>query len=147
MRSFSVFSVSIIFIIYHIFITCSFINLHKKRSLPLWAKTFSLACYRTYHKISNDSTLIAAHNVGRNCIGDKSFYVTAPRLWNALLKNIQAAKSLTVFKKLLKSHLYPKYWLALCLYLHLFSTFVLWSRWKSMFYVCVYVYYKHSQLR
>ena len=54
------------------------------------------------------STLIVAH-VGRNCIGDKSFYVTAPCLWNALLRNIREAKSLTVFKKMLKSHLYPKY--------------------------------------
>ena len=57
---------------------------------------------------SNDSTLIVAH-VGRNCIGDKSFYVTAPRLWNALPRNIREAKSLTVFKKMLKSHLCPKY--------------------------------------
>ena len=38
-----------------------------------------------------------------------SFYVTAPRLWNALPRNIREAKSLTVFKKMLKSHLYPKY--------------------------------------
>ena len=68
---------------------------------------------------SNDSTLIVAH-VGRNCIGDKSFYVTAPRLWNALPRNIREAKSLTVFKKMLKSHLYPKYCLALCLYFALF---------------------------
>ena len=68
---------------------------------------------------SNDSTLIVAH-VGRNCIGDKSFYVTAPRLWNALPRNIREGKSLTVFKKMLKSHLYPKYWLALCLYFALF---------------------------
>ena len=48
-------------------------------------------------------------HVGRNCIGDKSLYVTAPRLWNALPRNILKAKSLTVFKKMLKSHLYPKY--------------------------------------
>ena len=49
---------------------------------------------------SNDSTLTVAH-VGRNCIGDKSFYVTAPRLWIALptCRNIREAKSLTLFKK------------------------------------------------
>ena len=68
---------------------------------------------------SNDSTLIVAH-VGQNRIGHKSFYVTAPRLWNALPRNIREAKSLTVFRKMLKSHLYPKYWLALCLYFALF---------------------------
>ena len=56
---------------------------------------------------SNDSTLIVVAHVGRNCIGDKFFYVTAPRLWNALPR--WEAKSLTVFKKMLKSHLYPKY--------------------------------------
>ena len=46
---------------------------------------------------SNDSVPIVAH-VERNCIGDKSFYVIAPRLWNALPRNIREAKSL-VFKK------------------------------------------------
>ena len=51
-----------------------------------------------FTRSSNDSTLIVAH-VGRNCIGDKSFYVTAPDLWNALPRNIREAKSLTVFKK------------------------------------------------
>ena len=46
------------------------------------------------------------------------------------------AKSLTVFKKMLKSHLYPKYWLAL------FSTLAVWSRWKGAYkclFVCMYV--------
>ena len=38
-----------------------------------------------------------------------TFYVTTPRLWNALPRNIREAKSLTVFKKMLKSHLYPNY--------------------------------------
>ena len=85
---------------------------------------------------SNDSTLIVAH-VGRNCIDDKSLYVTAPHLWNALLRNTREAKSLTVFKKMLKSHLNPKYWLALCLYFALF--FHICSRWKGEL-KCLFVY-------
>ena len=67
--------------------------------------TFQIS-YRTdsgpVTRSSNDSILIVAH-VGQNCIGDKSFYVTAPRLRNALPRNIREAKSLTVFKKMLKS--------------------------------------------
>ena len=78
------------------------------------------------------------YNVGRNFIGDKSFYVTAPRLWNALPRNIREAKSLTVFKKMLKSHLYPNYWLVLCLHLHFFHL-ALWFRWKDAF-TNVYMY-------
>ena len=54
---------------------------------------------------SNDSTLIVAH-VGRNCIGDKSFYVTAPRLWNALPLHIRTEGSLDVFKKAVKTLLF-----------------------------------------
>ena len=44
-------------------------------------------------------------------IGDKSFYVSAPSLWNSLPRNIREACTLSSFKKVLKSHLYPSYWL------------------------------------
>ena len=44
---------------------------------------------------------------------------------------------------MLKSHFYPKYWLALCLYfVFFFPTLALWSRWKGALkclYVCMYV--------
>ena len=44
---------------------------------------------------SNDSTFIVAH-VGRNCIGDKSFYVTAPRPGGKITDCVQKdVKSLT----------------------------------------------------
>ena len=49
--------------------------------------------------------------VGKNRIGDKSFYVSAPSLWNSLPRNIREACTLSSFKKVLKSHLYPSYWL------------------------------------
>ena len=47
----------------------------------------------------------------KTCIGDKSFYVSAPSLWNSLPRNIREACTLSSFKKVLKSHLYPSYWL------------------------------------
>ena len=58
-------------------------------------------------KVFNTSLLIA--HVGKNRIGDKSFYVSAPSLWNSLPRNIREACTLSSFKKVLKSHLYPSY--------------------------------------
>ena len=59
---------------------------------------------------SADTSLLIAH-AGKICIGDKSFYVFAPSLWNSLPRNIREACALSSFKKVLKSHLYPSYWL------------------------------------
>ena len=39
--------------------------------------------------------------------GDISFYAHGPRLWNQLPKHIREASTLKVFKKLIKSHLFP----------------------------------------
>ena len=78
---------------------------------------------------SNDSTLIVAH-VGQNCIGDKSFCVTAPRLWNALPRNIREAKLLC--SKRCWSLAFIQNTDLLCVYILLcFSTLALWSRWKG----------------
>ena len=119
----------------------AFMETHQIKVFIWFHLAQTQTCHRSYNnwRSSNDSTLIVAH-VGRNCIGDKSFYVTAPHLRNALPRNILEAKSLTVFKKMLKSH-YPKYWLVLCLYLHFLSTLAVWSRWKGAFTnVCMYVH-------
>ena len=56
---------------------------------------------------SKDTTLLRAR-VGKKCIGDKSFCVAAPSLWNSLPRNIREALSLHSFKKMLKCHLYPE---------------------------------------
>ena len=40
--------------------------------------------------------------------GDRSFAIAAPRLWNELPFNTKTAKSIAVFKKLLKTHLMSK---------------------------------------
>ena len=55
---------------------------------------------------STDISLLYIH-MGKNRIGDKSFSASAPKLWNSLPRNIREACSLAVFKKVLKSHLYP----------------------------------------
>ena len=57
---------------------------------------------------SLDTSLLTAH-MGKNRIGDKSFYVSAPLLWNSLPRNIREACTLPSFKKMLKSHFYPSY--------------------------------------
>ena len=74
----------------------------------------------------------------------RQIYVTAPRLWNTFPRNIREAKS-DVFKKMLKSYLYPKYWLALCffsLFFHLCA--LIWMERCiinvcTCMYVCMYV--------
>ena len=43
----------------------------------------------------------------RTSIGDKSFCISGPLLWNSLPKNIREAHTLSGFKKGLKSYLYP----------------------------------------
>ena len=68
-----------------------FQNMHVCLQMHCWKRTKILIGFHLAQtpvtgpitRSSNDSTLIGAH-VGRNCIGDKSFYVTAPRSWNAL---------------------------------------------------------------
>ena len=39
---------------------------------------------------------------------EKSFSLAAPSIWNALPSNIRCSASLPIFKKVLKTHLFPK---------------------------------------
>ena len=39
-------------------------------------------------------------------IGDRAFCAAGPAFWNSVPRNIREASSLTVFKKLLKTHYY-----------------------------------------
>ena len=57
---------------------------------------------------SADASLLIAH-VGKNRIGDKSFYVSAPSLWNSLQRNIREACTLSSFEKVINSLMYPSY--------------------------------------
>ena len=44
----------------------------------------------------------------RTKAGDRTFTVTAAKAWNKLPTLIKSANSLEIFKKLLKTHLFPK---------------------------------------
>ena len=43
--------------------------------------------------------------ISKRSWGDRSFAIAAPRLWNELPIHIKTAKTVTIFKKLLKTHL------------------------------------------
>ena len=43
-------------------------------------------------------------------MGDCSFFITAPKLWNSLPLNIRSAPSVDSFKSLPKKHLFPKHY-------------------------------------
>ena len=47
------------------------------------------------------------YTFSQTSIGDKSFCISGPSLWNSLPKNIREAHTLSGFKKGLKSYLYP----------------------------------------
>ena len=44
--------------------------------------------------------------VGKKVIGDKSFAVAGPAIWNSLPRHVREAVSVSIFKKRLKTHLY-----------------------------------------
>ena len=48
--------------------------------------------------------------VGKKVIGDKSFAVAGPSIWNSLPKSIRESSSINLFKKKLKTHLYNVHW-------------------------------------
>jgi hypothetical protein len=54
---------------------------------------------------SSDKTLLTVR-IGKKIIGDKSFTAAGPAIWNNLPRTIRESTSITVFKKLLKTHLY-----------------------------------------
>ena len=59
-----------------------------------------------FTRSSMDTTLLTSQ-YARTSIGDKSFCISGPLLWNSLPKNIREAHTLSGFKKGLKSCLYP----------------------------------------
>ena len=59
-----------------------------------------------FTRSSIDTTLLTSQ-YARTSIGDKSFCISGPSLWNSLPKNIREAHTLSGFKKGFKSYLYP----------------------------------------
>ena len=57
----------------------------------------------------NENLLCVSHT--KRAIGDCSFSVAGPCLWNALPSHIRFSLSVSIFKKSLKTHLFPTDWL------------------------------------
>ena len=57
---------------------------------------------------SSDTALLRIKKSRLVTFGDKSFEVVAPRLWNALPKDIRESATVDIFKRHLKTHLFKK---------------------------------------
>lgn len=55
---------------------------------------------------SDDQLLLTVPKTKRKLRGDRAFAVSAPKLWNDLPLHVKQASSLSVFKTLLKTHLF-----------------------------------------
>ena len=62
-----------------------------------------------YHLRSCDKLLLDCPRIKtRVTLGDRSFAIAAPTLWNSLPMEVRYATSVTTFKKLLKTYLFSK---------------------------------------
>lgn len=78
------------------------------KNLPNWL--FPLPSVSDMHVHSVNTRQIKQLHVPRcnTCLGNRSFQVAAPTLWNSLPNDVKHATSLTSFKKRLKIHLLGK---------------------------------------
>ena len=53
-------------------------------------------------RLRQSGRLILRQHIARKCVGEQSFKVVAPKLWNTLPEELRAAQSLIVFKHQLK---------------------------------------------
>ena len=57
---------------------------------------------------SSSSFTLQVPRTKLKCAGDRSFAACAPKIWNSLPDHLTSAKTLTLFKKQLKTHLFKK---------------------------------------
>ena len=59
---------------------------------------------------SSSQILLQPYNATKTekTLGDRAFQVASPRLWNGLPYDIRNAKTMDVFKSLVKTHLFKK---------------------------------------
>ena len=65
---------------------------------------------RTGLRSSTDSTRLQEHRIHHGTLqsaANRSFYFSAPKLWNTLPPALRSVASVNVFKKQLKSHMFP----------------------------------------
>ena len=55
---------------------------------------------------ANDESQLQIHASNNVTMGDRTFSIYAPRIWNDLSKEIRTAKSITIFKSQLKTYLF-----------------------------------------
>ena len=63
---------------------------------------------RTGLRSSSDTTLLTIPRLSKLMIGDRSFHLAGPRLWNSIPSAIREAASVTVFKRRLKTYLFSE---------------------------------------
>ena len=65
-----------------------------------------LISHKPIRSLRSSSKLLLKPAITSTSYGDRSFSAAAPKLWNELPISIRSAKSLDVFKTLLKTHLF-----------------------------------------
>ena len=66
--------------------------------------------YINYNLRSSSQLLLKPYNATKTkkTLGDRAFQVASPGLWNGLPNDIRNAKTMDVFKSLVKTHLFRK---------------------------------------
>ena len=74
---------------------------------PLYLSDLVSIKSSTYSLRSNDSKSLSAPPVkGKKALGDRSFMLAAPKLWNELPRDLRLVDNISSFKKQLKTHLF-----------------------------------------
>ena len=72
---------------------------------PLYLKEL-LHIHSRDSRLRQSGRLILRQPRARQCVGEQSFKVVAPKLWYTLPEELLAAQSLNVFKRQLKTFIY-----------------------------------------
>ena len=78
--------------------------------MPLFlaALTIVIACYVAYRRIRFSKLLNISSCKSLSTVGDRSFNMTAPKLWNDLPLSARNICSVNACKRALKTHLFQK---------------------------------------
>ena len=65
--------------------------------------------YNPPRSLKSSNSLLIKVNVGEfRRLGDRAFSITAPSVWNALPIEVRTSKSIDIFKRSLKTHLFKQ---------------------------------------
>ena len=74
-----------------------------KKSVELGNVDFTISCRK---RLRSSSSLLFVPAGRLKCVGDRSFTVAGPRIWNQLPPQVTSAATIEGFRKSLKMHLY-----------------------------------------